>query len=48
MRSSSFDLSVTFTSLRGPVHALSKLSFETQEREFLMLVGPSGCGLFLK
>jgi NitT/TauT family transport system ATP-binding protein len=40
----SSNLSVTFESSSGPVQALSNLSFETQEREFLTFVGPSGCG----
>jgi len=37
-------LRVSFVSLQGPVCALSDLSFETREREFLAFVGPSGCG----
>jgi NitT/TauT family transport system ATP-binding protein len=37
-------LGVSFVSLQGPVCALSELSFETREREFLAFVGPSGCG----
>jgi NitT/TauT family transport system ATP-binding protein len=44
MRLRSANLSVTFGSLRGPIDALSGLSFETREREFLTFVGPSGCG----
>jgi NitT/TauT family transport system ATP-binding protein len=37
-------LGVSFASLQGLVCALSDLSFETREREFLAFVGPSGCG----
>ncbi len=44
MRLRSSNLCVTFGSLTGPVSALSELSFETREREFLTFVGPSGCG----
>jgi NitT/TauT family transport system ATP-binding protein len=39
------DLEKFYTTSRGEqVHALSRLSFEIQEGEFVTVVGPSGCG----
>ena len=38
------DLSLTFTTNDGPVHALSKINLDINEGEFVSLIGPSGCG----
>ena len=38
------DLSVRFSTDRGPVHAVDRMSFTLQEGEVLGLVGESGCG----
>jgi len=37
-------LGVTFPSTTGDFQALSNVTFETREGEFLAIVGPSGCG----
>jgi NitT/TauT family transport system ATP-binding protein len=37
-------LCVAFASKNGLVQAVSDLSFETREGEFLAIIGPSGCG----
>ncbi len=38
------DLSLTFTTRDGPVHALSGIDLDIAEGEFVSLIGPSGCG----
>ncbi|MGP5306748.1 ABC transporter ATP-binding protein [Brachybacterium alimentarium] len=38
------DASVTFSSQRGTVTALSGANLEVQQGEFITIVGPSGCG----
>ena len=38
------DLSLTFTTNDGPVHALSNINLDIAEGEFVSLIGPSGCG----
>ena len=38
------DLSLTFTTNDGPVHALSNINLDIVEGEFVSLIGPSGCG----
>lgn len=38
------DLSLTFTTNDGPVHALSKVNLEIGRGEFVSFIGPSGCG----
>jgi NitT/TauT family transport system ATP-binding protein len=38
------ELSLTFTTADGPVYALSKVSLDVREGEFISLIGPSGCG----
>ena len=38
------DLSLTFTTNDGPVHALSQINLDINEGEFVSLIGPSGCG----
>jgi NitT/TauT family transport system ATP-binding protein len=38
------DLSLTFTTNDGPVHALSNINLDITEGEFVSLIGPSGCG----
>ncbi len=37
-------LSLTFETNDGPVHALSDVSLNIQKGEFVSLIGPSGCG----
>jgi NitT/TauT family transport system ATP-binding protein len=44
MRVSCSGLGVTFHSAAGDVQALSNVTFETREGEFLAIVGPSGSG----
>lgn len=41
---SSRNLSLTFTTNDGPVHALSNINLDINEGEFVSLIGPSGCG----
>jgi len=38
------DLSLTFETGDGPVHALSDISLTINKGEFVSLIGPSGCG----
>jgi NitT/TauT family transport system ATP-binding protein len=38
------DLSLTFETADGPVHALSHIDLQVARGEFLSLIGPSGCG----
>ena len=38
------DLSLTFETNDGPVHALSKVSLGIEKGDFVSLIGPSGCG----
>ncbi len=38
------DLSLTFQTADGPVHALSGIDLDVHRGEFVSLIGPSGCG----
>ncbi len=38
------DLSLTFKTNDGPVHALSRIDLSVKAGEFVSLIGPSGCG----
>ncbi|MBV8564339.1 MAG: ABC transporter ATP-binding protein [Methylobacteriaceae bacterium] len=38
------NLSLTFMTADGPVHALSNIDLAIEEGEFVSLIGPSGCG----
>ncbi|SON55010.1 Taurine import ATP-binding protein TauB [Hartmannibacter diazotrophicus] len=38
------DLSLTFETNDGPVHALSKIDLEVEKGDFVSFIGPSGCG----
>ena len=38
------DLSLTFQTNDGPVHALSDVSLDIKEGDFVSFIGPSGCG----
>jgi NitT/TauT family transport system ATP-binding protein len=38
------DLSLTFETADGPVHALSGINLDVARGEFVSLIGPSGCG----
>jgi NitT/TauT family transport system ATP-binding protein len=38
------DLSLTFQTADGPVHALSDIDLDISRGEFVSLIGPSGCG----
>jgi len=38
------DLSLTFQTSDGPVHALENINLDIQRGEFISLIGPSGCG----
>lgn len=41
---STSNLSLTFQTNDGPVHALSDINLDMAEGEFVSLIGPSGCG----
>lgn len=38
------DLSLTFETADGPVHALSEIDLSVERGEFISFIGPSGCG----
>ena len=38
------DLSLTFNTNDGPVHALSNIDLAVNQGDFISLIGPSGCG----
>lgn len=38
------DVSYAYHNLKGETPALSHISFEVSQGEFLAIVGPSGCG----
>ncbi len=38
------DLSLTFETNDGPVHALSKVNLDVKQGDFVSFIGPSGCG----
>ena len=38
------DLSLTFETSDGPVHALSNVDLTVEKGEFVSFIGPSGCG----
>ncbi len=38
------NLSLTFETRDGPVHALSDIDLDVQDGDFVSLIGPSGCG----
>lgn len=38
------NLSLTFVTADGPVYALSKVSLNVEEGDFVSFIGPSGCG----
>mgnify|MGYP000560232245 CR=1 FL=1 len=38
------DLSLTFETADGPVHALSNIDLSVEQGEFISFIGPSGCG----
>ncbi len=38
------DLSLTFQTADGPVHALSNIDLKVERGEFVSFIGPSGCG----
>ena len=38
------DLSLTFQTNDGPVHALSKVNLDVEQGDFVSFIGPSGCG----
>ncbi|HLS97726.1 MAG TPA: hypothetical protein VK018_03290, partial [Porticoccaceae bacterium] len=37
-------LNKTYESAQGPVTALRDINFKTHRREFVCVIGPSGCG----
>ena len=41
---SAHDLSLTFQTNDGPVHALSNVNLEVNRGDFVSFIGPSGCG----
>ena len=38
------DVSLTFETNDGPVHALSEVNLDVQQGDFVSFIGPSGCG----
>ncbi|MEQ9674103.1 MAG: ATP-binding cassette domain-containing protein, partial [Roseovarius indicus] len=38
------DLSLTFETNDGPVHALKDVTLDVQKGDFVSFIGPSGCG----
>ena len=38
------DLSLTFETNDGPVHALSEVNLDVEQGDFVSFIGPSGCG----
>ena len=38
------DLSLTFETNDGPVHALKNINLDISKGEFVSFIGPSGCG----
>ena len=38
------NLSLTFETNDGPVHALSDVSLDIEKGDFISFIGPSGCG----
>ena len=38
------DISYSYHNLKGETPALSNISFQVSQGEFLAIVGPSGCG----
>ena len=41
---SASDLSLTYETNDGPVHALQDIDLNIKEGEFVSFIGPSGCG----
>jgi len=41
---SASNLSLTFETADGPVHALKDINLEINKGEFVSFIGPSGCG----
>jgi NitT/TauT family transport system ATP-binding protein len=41
---SASDLSLTFSTNDGPVHALSEVNLDVEKGDFISFIGPSGCG----
>ncbi len=41
---SALDLSLTFQTNDGPVHALKDVSLDVDKGDFVSFIGPSGCG----
>ena len=44
LKISAKDLSLTFQTNDGPVHALSEVDLDIHEGDFVSFIGPSGCG----
>ena len=38
------NVSMTYQSPNGEIHALENISFSVDEGEFISIIGPSGCG----